>query len=445
MMIKHRWGSLLFSFVIVVASAVTITSPATASASGSVQANGEWPGLGKICGPGPGGASSGRGVGAKSLDIATFADPNNSVQPGLNIQLFQAANAFSKWCNASGGIDGRKLVVHDRDGGLFNAAQVTSQACEQDFMAVGGGLVLDQPAVPVRVACGLGQISGFVVSDAAVNAALQVNPVAFNDSIDSTGYYSALARRYPRAVKHFGIGAENNPSIVEPSVKWRQSAESQGYKTVNWQVVPLSVSDWTSYVEQSHSAGVEALQPPDDGIITPYVQAMNTAGYSPTFMLLNGSFYVKSTIQAAAQSKFPPTYVPVAFWPFELESQSPGLQQLTAIMHKYSKGDSVDWEDEQAFDGWILFAKAATACGAGLTVSCTLKNAASQKNWTGGGLAAPVAHLALAQHNPTPSPCFVIMQVQPNKFVYDKAVTHPNSSIWNCDTKGLIHVTSTTG
>jgi ABC-type branched-subunit amino acid transport system substrate-binding protein len=445
MMIKQRRGCLLISLVIVVASAVTITSPASASSAGSSQANGQWPGIGKICGPGPGGASSVRGVGPKTVNIATFSDPANSVQPGLNIELFQAANAFSKWCNASGGIDGRKLVVHNRDGGLFNAAQVTDQACQQDFMAVGGGLVLDQAAAPVRVGCGLGEISAFVVSDAAVKAPLQVNPVAFNNSINSAGYYAALARKYSSATKHFGIGAENNPSIVEPSTKWRQAAEAQGYKTVSWQLVPLSVSDWTPYVEQSQSAGVEALQPPDDGNIAPYVQAMNTAGYNPTFMLLNGSFYVKSTTQAAAQSKFPATYVPVTFWPLELASQSPAVQQLTAIMHKYSKGDTVDWLDEQAFDSWILFAKAATACGAKLTVSCTLKNAASQANWTGGGLAAPVAHLALAQDNPTPSPCFVIMQVQPNKFAYNKAVTRPNNSIWNCDPKGLIHVTGTTG
>ena len=37
-------------------------------------------------------------------------------------------------------------------------------------MAVGGGMALDQPSVPVREKCGLGQISGYIVSNASLNA-----------------------------------------------------------------------------------------------------------------------------------------------------------------------------------------------------------------------------------------------------------------------------------
>ena len=114
-------------------------------------------------------------------------------------------------------------------------------------------------------------------------------------------------------------------------------------------------------------------------------------------------------------------------------------------MHKYAAGDTVDWSDEIAFNSWILFAKSATACGANVTVSCVLKNAAAQKNWTGGGLAAPVAQLAMSDNNPIPSACFVLMTVKPNKFVYNTVITQPNSGIWNCDPKGLIHLTSTGG
>jgi hypothetical protein len=205
------------------------------------------------------------------------------------------------------------------------------------------------------------------------------------------------------------------------------------------------VTDWAPYVAQSQSKGVEALQPSDDSNITPYVQAMNTAGYNPTFMLLTTQFYEKSTVQAAAQAKFPTTYVAIQYWPFELASQSPGLQQLQGIMKKYAGGETVDWNDELAFDSWVLFAKSATTCGANVTVSCVLKNAASQKNWTGGGLQAPVAQVAMSNNNPIPSACFALMTVSPNKFVYSKSVTKPNNGIWNCDPKGLIHLSSSGG
>ena len=91
-----------------------------------------------------------RGVSSKTIHVAVFNDASNTAEPGLDKEFLQQADAFADWCNASGGINGRHIVVDDRDGALFNAAQVTAQACQSDFMAVGGGLVLDQSAVPVQ-------------------------------------------------------------------------------------------------------------------------------------------------------------------------------------------------------------------------------------------------------------------------------------------------------
>jgi Periplasmic binding protein len=440
---NSRWRVLIGCAALVGSSLAIVSiggAGASTRATATATASGTWPGLGQICGKGAGGASTVRGVSDKAINIATFADPGNTVQPGLNVEFFQAAAAFSKWCNAAGGINGRQIVVHNRDAALFNAAQVTNQACQQDFMSVGGGMALDQPSVSVRVGCGLGQISGFVVSDAAVSAPLQVNPSGINSTEIEAGWYAALAKRYPSAIKHFGSGSENNPSILEPIEKWRDAAVAAGYKLADFQVVPLTVTDWTPYVEQEQTKGIEALEPPDDSNITPYVQAMNTAGFSPAFMLLTTQFYAKSTAQAAAAAHFPTTYLETQNWPFELASQSPGVQQLNAIMHKYAKGDAVDFDDETAMDSWVLFAKSATECGADLTVTCVLNHAAAQTNWTGGGLAAPVAQLALSNKNPVPSDCFALLTVQPNKFVYDKKDTAPNNQIWHCSAKSLVHV-----
>ena len=301
-------------------------------------------------------------------------------------------------------------------------------------------MAIDEPSVSVRVACGLGQITGFTVSNQANSASLQVNPSGINNDKIEAGWYAALAKKYPTAVKHYGTGAANEQSIIEPTNKWRDAAVAQGYKQVDYQLVPLAVTDWTPYVEQAQSKGVQALQPPTDSTVAPYAQAMTTAGYNPAFMLLTTQYYNQATAQAAAATHFPPTYLALQYWPFELASQSPGLQQLNAIMGKYASGDQVDWDDELAFDSWILFAKSASACGTNLTVSCVLSHAASEQNWTGGGLAAPVAHLALSNDNPTPGDCFLLMTVQPNKFVYDRSATDPNNQIWHCDPKTVVPV-----
>ena len=124
--------------------------------SASSAPDGVWPGVGKICEPGAGGASSVRGVSPKTINIAVFNDAASTIEPGLEVEFVQQAKAFADWCNASGGINGRHIVIDDRDAALFNAAQQATAACQSDFMAVGGGMALDQPSVPIREKCGLG-------------------------------------------------------------------------------------------------------------------------------------------------------------------------------------------------------------------------------------------------------------------------------------------------
>ena len=101
----------------------------------------------------------------------------------------------------------------------------------------------------------------------------------------------------------------------------------------------------------------------------------------------------------------------------------------------------MDFFDEEGAESWLLWAKSALACGTDLTVSCVLNKAAATKNWNAGGIEAPVAQLTMSNENPKPSPCFAILQAEPNKFVYDKAVTQPTQSIWNCNPKNVVHLT----
>jgi Periplasmic binding protein len=438
------WCAAAASTVMLIATvALAGNSVASAADRSSSSTSGVWPGVGQICAPGPGGTSSVRGVSTKSIRVAVFTDAANTVQPGLDIEFPQFANAFADWCNAAGGIDGRHIVIDTEDGALFNAGEVMTQACQKDFMSVGGGLVLDTAAVPIRVACGLGQITSFTVSDQSVDAALQVNPNGVNNSEIEAGWYGALAKKYPTAIKHFGTGGENQASIIEQEHKDEQAAEAQGYKVVDFQEPPLSVTDWAPYIEEAQTKGVEALEPSASSNVGPYFEAMQTAGYNPAFVYMYENLYVKATAQATASIHLPPTYLALQLWPFELASQSPGLTELDTLMHKYAPGTAIDQNDELAASSWVLFAKSATACGAHLTVSCALSHAAAEKNWSAGDIQAPTTQLAMSDQNPTPSDCFTMVQLQGGKFTWDKSLTDPNDSIWHCDPKTLFKVSST--
>jgi len=405
--------------------------------------SGVWPGVGKICEPGPGGASSVRGVGVKTINIAVFNDAASTIEPGLEVEFVQQAKAFADWCNAAGGINGRQIVIDDRDAALFNAAQQATAACQSDFMAVGGGMALDQPSVPIREKCGLGQISGYVVSDASDLASDQVDPSGINTDSVTSGWFGALAKAYPQAVKAAGMGGQDNPSILEPETKFEFGAEAQGWHVVDFAEPPVTVTDWAPYVEDYQSKGAEALWPADTSNIAPFVQTMATAGYHPAFIALGTQFANSMTQQAvAANPSLPPVYVETSWWPLSIASQNPSTEQLVKVMHTYAKGDSIDFDDEEGAESWLLWAKSASACGASLTVACVLNGAAAVKNWDAGGIEAPIAKLTLSNENPQPSPCFTLMKIGSKGILYDKAITKPTQSIWNCNPKNVVHLTS---
>ena len=423
--------------LVAVSSAGASVSATRALASSSPATNGTWPGVGKICESGKGGTSSVRGVGTNTIHIAVPNDASNTVVPGLEKEFVQFANAFASWCNASGGINGRHVVIDNRDAALFNAAQVTSQSCQSDFMEVGGGMALDQPSVPVREGCGLGSITGYTVSDASAGAKLQVNPSGINNQDVTAGWFAALAKKYPQAVKNAAMGAENTASTIEPEKKYEFAAQGAGWNVKNFQIAPVSTTIWAPYVQQWATAGYQAIWPTDTGNMAPWFQSMATDNYNPAFVILGVQFYEKSTIQAMAGLHLPPVYVETGWWPLEMASQNPSTEQLVQVMHKYAKGDTIDFDDEEAAEAWLLWAKSASACGANLTVSCVLNNAASEKNWSAGGIQAPVAKLTMSDQNPQPSPCFALLQAKPSGFVYDKATTKPTQSIWNCNPKNV--------
>jgi hypothetical protein len=435
---------LAMATMMIVGTSIALSSTTAGAATSASSSSGVWPGVGKICEPGPGGTSSVRGVGNKTVNIAVFNDAANTITPGLEVEFPEQATAFADWCNAAGGIDGRKIVIDNRDAALFNAAQVTTTACQSDFMAVGGGMALDQPAVPIREKCGLGQISGYVVSNLSVLGTDQVDPSGTNVDSISAGWFGALTKAYPKAVKVAGMGAGDTPSVLQPETKDEFAAEAQGWTVVDFLEPPTSVENWAPYVEQYQQKGVTALWPADDSNFTPFAQAMTTAGYHPAFVILGAQFDNSQTQQDVANNpSLPPVYVETQWWPLAQASQNPSTEELVTIMHKYAKGDPIDFDDEEGVESWLLWAKDASACGASnLTVSCVLNKAAATKNWDAGGIQAPIASLTLSNENPQPSPCFAMLKVEATGIFYDKALTHPTQSIWNCNPKNVVQLTA---
>ncbi|MCZ7537038.1 MAG: hypothetical protein M5T61_14800 [Acidimicrobiia bacterium] len=143
-------------------------------------APGEFGDLGRVCGPSPDGAAleaTDIGVTADSIQLGTVADPGFSGRPGLNQEVFDSAEAFTRWCNDAGGINGRSIELVKRDARLTEYQPRMIEACDEgDFMLVGGGGVFDDQGQGERLACGLPNLAGFVVNPPAVQSDLTMAP-----------------------------------------------------------------------------------------------------------------------------------------------------------------------------------------------------------------------------------------------------------------------------
>ena len=152
----------------------TTASGTPAPAAAPAARPGVFSGIGRICGPGKPSGSAGRGLTATTIRVGTIGDPGSAAAPGLEQEYFDVADAFSKWCNAAGGINGRKIVVDKYDAKLFEGAAQILNACQKDFMLVGNGNAFDAVDVKPRLACKLGQIPSLSVSPEAGLAGLEV-------------------------------------------------------------------------------------------------------------------------------------------------------------------------------------------------------------------------------------------------------------------------------
>jgi ABC-type branched-subunit amino acid transport system substrate-binding protein len=388
-----------------------------------------------ICGPGNASTATGRGVTASTITLGTMADPGSSITPGLGQEFFDVAKAFTAWCNAAGGINGRKLVVNLHDAKLTDVAARTLDACQTDFMLVGGGNVIDAPGVAPRVACGLGAIPAYGVSPQALTAPLQLRATPNTASRFPVAAWLLMDKQFPGAMGALGVGGSSLDTIRPQGQRLQEALTQLGYKVADYQELPALVTNFRPFVEELKSKGVQGYEAIAVQDLTPLVTAMNDVGLNLKFMIIENQLYDPKTIAGAKTTQFPPTWLVLDHMPFELASQSPVTQEAVNIVHATVPNSPLTDFTALALGAWVLWAKSATACGDTLTVSCVLSKAGAESAWTAGGL-FPTLDLTPGQQEV--SHCYLMMKVTPNGFVYDKAVTNPNQGFFNCSENNVV-------
>lgn len=400
--------------------------------------SGDFGSLKDVCGPGNSKGATALGVTDSTIRVGTMSDPGNTASPGLNQELFDAAVAFTSWCNAAGGIDGRKLQLDQWDAKLTEVSARMIQACAVDFALVGNGEALDATGVDQRVKCKLPEISAYDVSVAAGTAPMSIQPLPTSDhQSDLGGAYKALAAADPEAVKHYGLLSSQYQSIKDSGNRARAAAKQLGFTEVYYDETPLQVDSFRPYAQSMQTKGVQVItaesNPAD---MARLYHSFQDLGYAPKYAVFSANLYDPSLIQnggsALSQSKI---FVNDYVVPFELADKYPATKQYIDILNKYVHGAKPKSLGVNALSAWLLFAQSVKQCGSNLTRDCLMSKAGAVKEWDGGGISAPMQPGNAS--GPTEN-CFVLLQATPTGFVIDKDITKPNTGIFNCSASNQI-------
>ena len=409
-------------------STSSTSSGAPAASTTPTAAAGDFGSLKGVCHGGSATGATDQGVTASQITAGVLTDEGFTHLP----DLVNAAKVFTSWCNAAGGIDGRKLVADVHDTQLLQVVQAMTAACGKDFTLVGNSEGLDGLAVKTRLSCLLPEFPAQTVMPQNLGSALQAYVLNWGHSYSPyAGYYRwLLQQQYPDSAKHVAILYGQSPITAPLVAAEAATIKAEGGSIAYNGVFPaLGVADWTPYAEAIKTHDIKGFV--FYGEYTQLIsleQVLTNMNYKLDWIDANSNAYGQPFIQLAGKSlAFQHNYAALSgIYPLEKASSNPADNQLVSLFAKYAPGQPVTLQAVQAFSSWLLFAESAETCGSNLTRKCVFDAALKQTAWNGGGLQATVN---LSQTN-APPPCYNVEEATPSGWV--AAPFHPNSGSYAC-------------
>jgi ABC-type branched-subunit amino acid transport system substrate-binding protein len=409
------------------------SAPSSSSSSATAsQSAASGPAFGTVTDACHGGSATGatdQGVTSTQIMTGVLTDVGFTKDP----QLETTAKVFTDWCNAAGGIDGRKLVADLHDTQMLDVVGAMAEACQSDFVLAGGSAALDGLAVTTRLKCLLPDFDAQVVMMQNNGSSLQIYPIAYGHTYSPFGgYYQWLInQKYPDSKNAVGILSGASVITQVDSQILVDTAKAVGGKVIFNGNFPISgVTDWTPYAETLKNKGVKGFTfygEPEQ--LAALEQAMDNIGYKPEWIDANTNSYGTDFISLLGKAASEQTnYASLpGVYPIEKAADNPATEQLVKLFAQYAPGQPLTLQDVQAWSAWLIFAKSAETCGSALTRLCVYDAALKQTDWDGGGLTAPVD---LSNTDPAPA-CFDVEQATASGWV--AASFGANTGAYRCN------------
>ena len=402
-------------------------------------AAGEFGDLGVVCSPGDPEPVQGQvGITGTTIHVAVFHDAGFAARPGLLKEFQDIGQAFTAWCNEHGGVRGYRIEMSDRDVAFSEHLNRMIESCESDFAMVGGGAALDDAGQETRLACGLPDFAGFVVTQPAAGADLVVQALPNPIEEQAVAHLRYADEHFPEATGAVGILAGDFGTTRQQAVRVRDAMDQLGWNVVSEELYPpAGVDDWSPFVAALQDAGVRGVywigEPENLAAVR---KTMRDRGYEPDFVLTDANHYDQLYLDAGGDA-VGRTFVQVGFVPFELADQYPAIAQYTALIDDYDPDGKKALLGAQGLSAWLLFATSLGRCidEGELTRDCVYQEAKSVTEWTGGGLHAPrdVAHNRAGE-------CQLVVEATPDGFVV--ADVEANQGPFTCSPDNVLPVTA---
>jgi ABC-type branched-subunit amino acid transport system substrate-binding protein len=390
------------------------TAPGDATeAGGSGGGGGDFGDLEDVCSEGDASGATAQGVTDDAITVGAFSDPGFAARPGLNQELFDASEVFVEWCNAAGGINGREIDLNLRDAKLTEFKQRVTEACQEDFMMVGGGAVFDETGQDERLTCLLPDIPAYQVSAKARGSELAVAPLPL--ALDETpiAIYQYLGEKFPESTENVGFLTGNIPATVLVDAQYQEAVTS-----LDWDIVyqaqynAAGEQSWTPFAQALQSEGVKGLvytgEPENAAKL---MQAIADIGYDLDWVVV-GANHLDANLIDVGGSAIEDVYMYSAVVPFFQADENPATQQYQDLFAEYRPDGKADaLLGTNSFSAWLLWATAVKSCGSEVTRSCVFEAASETTSWTGGGL-----HAETDPSSGQASKCGIVVEATPDGF-----------------------------